>query len=156
MALANQFRSEAFLHLIFALNAKDADEFKREEDEVRVFSNQVHTELDLYRCLSTEAETNQLFDKLMIDRIELLKTRDEILSTGRSGDQIAAKKEFVSQFLPMYDRYLDNYETLIDQLSKDGIAQADRISVISRWTLIFTFISCMFIFIFGFFLGYTR
>ena len=156
MALANQFRSEAFLHLICAINARDAEEFKREEAEVHGFSDQAHTELTLFRCNSSRAETNQLFDKLMIERVEMLKIREEILSKARLGDPSAAKMEFVSNFLPVYDHYLDDYEILINHTSNDGIAQADRISVISCWTLIFTFISCMFIFIFGFFLGYTR
>jgi len=87
---------------------------------------------------------------------DCLRSLGSILSMSESGDRKSADEEFVAHFLPIYDQYLDNAQILVESLSKDGILQAEKIGLISRYTQVFTFISCIIIFIFGFFLGYTR
>ena len=156
MALANQTRGEAFVHLMRAVNAKDSEEFQKEKAEVLAYSEWTQAELDACRRMAATAVNQQLFDKVMAERTDCLKSRDVILLMSESGDRKSADKELVTHFLPMYHQYLDNAQILVESLSRDGIHQADKIGMISRYTQVFTFVSCIIIFIFGFFLGYTR
>jgi hypothetical protein len=156
LAMANQCRGQAFLHLISALNADDDTEFQQQKEKVRFFSECSQNALESYGRFIGTAENRQLFDNFMDERDHYIKTRDSILLLGEQGDREKAMKELIEQLLPMYERYLDNGQKLVEYVSREGVKRADVISLVSRWTQVFAFVSSALIFIFGFFLGYTR
>ncbi|MEI6177875.1 MAG: MCP four helix bundle domain-containing protein [Verrucomicrobiota bacterium] len=156
ISMANQFRGQAFQHLVCAVNCKEVEELKREEAEVRSYSEKSRKELDLFMKSNAIAEYQTLFNEFLMERENYLRSRDRILLLCDAGNRSEATAEMVGILLPMYDRYLDKSQDLMDQLHKDGIDEAKSLSSISLWAQLFTVISSIFIFFFGFLLGYTR
>ena len=156
IAMANQFRGQAFQHLVCAVNCKEVAELKQEEVEVRSYSERSQKELDSFMQSNAMAEYRTLFQEFLRERENYLRSRDKILLLCDAGNRSEATKEMMEILLPMYDRYLDKSQDLMEQLHKDGIAEAKSISSVSLWAQLFTVISSIVIFSFGFFLGFTR
>jgi len=156
MALANQYRSEAFLHLICAVNAKEAAELRSEEKLVCSFSEKSKNELELLGASKGMSKHRQMFDDFMAERDHYIKTRDKIFMHCNTGNEAAAMQEMVGKLLPMYERYLNKGQDLVNYLCREGKREAEAINTISSWIQIFTVISSILIFFFGLILGYTR
>jgi len=156
MAMANQFHGQAFQHLVCAVNAKDVGRLRVEEAEVRSYSEMSQKELGLFEKSDDVDKHRELFKDFLADRETYLKTRNKILLLCDAGNRIEAMNEMMESLLPMYDRYLDKSQELMEHLSNDGIVEAQAIGSVSAWVQVFTMLSSILIFFFGFILGYTR
>lgn len=156
LALGNQYRGQAFLYLIRALNATTNGEFERQKADIDKFSNRSHDELELYEDTIASADNRALYMDVMAERESYLNLRDEILALAKTGNREQANQLLAGRLLPIYERYLDRGQRLVDYASKKGVERADAIRLISLWSQIFAIISSILIFVFGFFLGFTR
>ena len=156
MAMANQYRGQAFLYLIRSVNAPTETEFHQYEKQIRWFSDQGYNELDLYEDGISTAENRALYNTVIDERQTYVQTRDRILSLAESGNKQEAIKELVDHLLPTYEGYLNSTKKLVDYASGEGVAQTDSIRWVSRWAQGLAVIASVLIFLFGWFLGYTR
>ncbi len=156
LTMANQYRGQGFLHLILALNATDNTEYRQQREKIFYYSEQGSKELYAYKEGLTSINSLRIFDQVMAERETNTKVRDEIMAYADADDRGSAMKTLNEKLLPMYDQYLNNAQKMMDNASKEGLAQAESIRYISLWSMVLTVISSLMIFIFGFFLGYTR
>jgi hypothetical protein len=156
LAVANQCRGQAFLHLLYALNANDDAEFHQHSEMTRRYSERSQEQLDLYSAYIPTDKHRKIFDDLMTERDNYIKTRELILSEAETGNRDAAMNKLLAQLLPMYERYLDNGQKLAEYSSQHGAGRVDAIATSSRWIKWIAVISSILIFLFGFFLGFTR
>ncbi len=156
LALANQYRGQAFLHLILSISTLGEADFKTQKSQISCFSDKSYQELDLYENYIVSVENRSLYNQVMEERSIYIKTRVEILALIESGNKAQAILDLNERLLPMYERYLNKAQTLVNYASQEGIDRAESIHLISLWSLVFGVISSILIFIFGFVLGYTR
>ena len=156
LGLANQFRGQAFQNLVSILYDTDEAEMRQDIQDVRDFSNKSQKELDQLEQSHMVAHHRQIFDEVMAEREHYLQSREKIIELVEAGRKSEATKEMVTILLPIYERYLNSSQKLVEQLNNEGIAKAESITTISVWVQVFAILSSIVIFFFGFFLGYTR
>ena len=144
------------MYLILSLDAGSKEEHEAYKAKVDVFSKLGQDELDAYSKEITSEENRRLFDGLITYREAYIKKRDEILALSSTGNIGGAKRELATGLLPIYENYLSNGQSLVQFTSAEAERRMETIGAISRWTKFSAILSSVIIFLFGFFLGYTR
>lgn len=156
LALGMQYRGEAFLHLICAVDSSTEVEFEREAASVEISSNLGSDELQSYEDTIESDQNRTLYEDLMKERENYIKLRKEILTLRRTGLKEQATQRLTDGLLPIYQKYLSHGQKLVDYTAKEGVSRANDIHKIALWSQVFAVISSLLIFILGFLIGYTR
>lgn len=156
LAQGYQYRGQAFLHLLLCINNENPNDSAKQVLDINYYSDNSYHELDLYEDWITEKENRILFDDLIRERESYLDCRTEIISLAKSGDRVQANYKLIHDLLPMYERYLNKGQQLVQYTTNDASECLHTIRLISILSQLFAIFSSVLIFILGFFLGYTR
>ncbi len=156
LALANQYRGQAFLHLMRAINSKDAAAFTIQEQQIQRSSDLSYNEFNLYEDSIQSQENRNLYNNLIQERDNYIDCRKDILLLAKSGNMAEANAQLLQGLLPLYENYLNKGQALVNYATTDANEQLHTIRIISIISQAFAIISSVLIFVFGFMLGYTR
>ena len=156
LTLANQYRGQAFLHLIRAINTTDPAMFSIHEEQIQKFSDFNLNEFNLYKGSIQSQESWNLYNNLIQDRDNYVDCRKEILSLAKSGKISDANRQLLDRLLPLYENYLNKGQALVSYATTNANEQLHSIRLISILSLTFSIIASVSIFAFGFMMGYTR
>ena len=156
LALANQYRGQAFLHMMRAINSKDAAAFTIQEQQIQRSSDLSYNEFNLYEDSIQSQENRNLYNNLIQERDNYIDCRKGILLLAKSGNMAEANAQLLQGLLPLYENYLNKGQALVNYATTDANEQLHTIRIISIISQAFAIISSVLIFVFGFMLGYTR
>lgn len=156
LALSNQYRGQAFVHLVRSLSSADPAEMKKHEEAIRSISGIGSGHLKEYSKTIHTEENRRLFDTMMADREAYVESRDRILAAKHVGNQAAALELLDRELMPMYVKYIENSQKLVAYATRNGEKQLVEIRAFLLGSIGFALVSSLLIFIGGFFMGYTR
>jgi len=156
LAMANQCRGYAFMHMMLALGAKSPEEFESHRSQVNRYSDMGYEELSAHAAFFFYEGQEVLYSDLISERESYVKKRDEVLTLAAAGRRDEALTVLSVQLMPIYERYLERGKRLVDHSYQHGSELVSQIRITSLVCQIITSLASILIFIFGFFLGYTR